>query len=143
MITAVRRPEAGATLVEVLVAVMVIGVGFVAILGGLGTSFALSALHREQARTEAEVRRYAETVRAASYLSSCSADAYATVAFSPETDFTVDPPVVVEYVDEANGDPVTPCSTTTPQLHVVRLTVTSSKDTRAVASIDVVKRPTT
>ena len=140
MIARARRSEAGATLVEILVAVVVIGVGFVAILGGLGTSFALSALHREQARTETELRRYAEVLKAASYVNSCAATAYATVTFTPGADYSVAAPEVVDYVSESTGASVS-CTTTTPVLQVVRLTVTSTKDTRAEETIDVVKRP--
>jgi hypothetical protein len=48
--------------------------------------------------------------------------------------------VVVEYLDESSGAP-TSCSPATAKLQVVRLTVTSTKDARAVETIDVVKRP--
>lgn len=148
MSAAGRRSESGATLIEILVAVVVIGVGFVAILGGLGTSFALSAFHREQARTEAEVRRYAEAVKVAAYSATCPAT-YTKVGipFVDGADFTADEPVVVDYRSASTGG-TTPCSTvTTPvderPLQVVRLTVTSAKDSRAVETIDVIKRPTT
>lgn len=136
-----RRSEAGATLVEILVAVVVIGVGFVAVLGGMGTSFALSAFHREQARTESEIRRYAEAVKASSYAASCPATyTKAGVGFVAGADFSADEPVVVDYLDESNGAS-TSCSTSTAKLQLVRLTVTSAKDARAVETIDVVKRP--
>lgn len=136
-----RRSEAGATLVEILVAVVVIGVGFVAVLGGMGTSFALSAFHREQARTESEIRRYAEAVKASSYAASCPATyTKAGIGFAPGAHFTADEPVVADYLDESSGGS-TACSTATPKMQLVRLTVTSTKDTRAVETIDVVKRP--
>ena len=142
MTTVVRRSEAGATLVEILVAVMIVGVGFVAILGGLGTSFALSALHREQARTEAEVRRFAEAMKAATFSTTCPA-AYtkAGIGFTVGADYSAAEPVVVDYLDDSTGAS-TACTTTTRPLQVVRLTVTSTKDTRAEETIDVVKRPT-
>lgn len=145
MTTALRpRSEAGATLVEILVAVVVIGIGFTAILGGLGTSFALSALHREQARAEAEIRRYAEAVKAAPYSTACPA-AYtkAGIPFAAGADFPADEPTVVDYLDETNGGSVACSTTTPPRLQVVRLTVRSTKDDRVVETIDVAKRPTT
>lgn len=136
-----RRSEAGTTLVEVLITVMILGVGFVAVLGGMGTSFALSAFHREQARTEPEVRRLAEAVKATPYATACPA-AYtkAGIGFTAGARYTVDEPVVVDYLDESSGASAG-CSTATPRLQVVRLTVTSSTDARAVETIDVVKRP--
>ena len=142
MTVAERRSEAGATLVEILVAVVVVGIGFVAILGGLGTSFALSAFHREQARTETEVRRYAEAVKAASYSTTCPATYTKTgIPFTPGSDYLADEPVVVDYLNEATGA-TTACSTAIPKLQVIRLTVSSTKDDRAVETIDIVKRPT-
>lgn len=142
MTTSSRRSQSGATLIEILLAVVIIGVGFVAVLGGLGTSFALSAFHREQARAEAELRRYAEATKAASYSAVCPATySKAGMSYTVGTGFTDDEPVVVGYVNESNGAVTTMCSTTTPQLHLVRLTVTSTKDTRAVETVDVVKRP--
>lgn len=135
-----RRSEAGTTLVEVLITVMILGVGFVAILGGMGTSFGLSALHREQARVETEVRRYAETLKKAAYVNSCAADAYAGVAFAAGTGYTVAPPKVVSFLDEATGAPVASCTTADPALHVVELSVASTRDDRAVETMTIVKR---
>jgi Tfp pilus assembly protein PilV len=132
----------GTTLVEVLVTVMVLGVAFVAILGGMGTTFASSALHREQARVETEVRRYAEALQAEPFSTSCPA-AYAKASFTPP--FVQGPgydavePVIVGYLDATTGASTT-CSSTA--LHVVRLTVLSTVDDRADASVDILKRPT-
>lgn len=137
-----RRSEAGATLVEILVAVVILGVGFVAVLGGMGTSFALSAFHREQARTESEIRRYAEAMKAAPYAGSSCPATYtkAGIGFAPGTGFTAAEPVVADHLDESSGGS-TACSTSTAKLQLVRLTVTSTNDARAVETIDVVKRP--
>lgn len=135
-----RRSEAGTTLVEVLITVMILGVGFVAILGGMGTSFGLSALHREQARVETEVRRYAEALKKAGYVNSCAPDAYAGVSFTAGPHYSVSPSAVVDYIDEATGAPVETCSTAKPSLHVVELSVASTRDDRAEETMTIVKR---
>lgn len=135
-----RRSEAGTTLVEVLITVMILGVAFVAILGGMGTSFGLSALHREQARVETEVRRYAEALKKATYVNSCSADAYTGVAFTAGAAYSVTPPKVVGYVDEATGGSLATCTTADPALHVVELSVASTQDDRAVETMTILKR---
>jgi prepilin-type N-terminal cleavage/methylation domain-containing protein len=56
------RDDRGETLIELLVAIMIMGVGVVVLLGGLATSIRMSALHREQALAGAQVRAYAEAI---------------------------------------------------------------------------------
>jgi prepilin-type N-terminal cleavage/methylation domain-containing protein len=53
--------EQGVTLVELIVAVAIMGIAFVTILAGLTTTMRTSAIHRQQARGEAIVREYAES----------------------------------------------------------------------------------
>ena len=65
-----RSPEAGFTLVELLIAMAVIGIAFVALLSGMATTSASASLHRTQAVAELELRRYAELVDAEPYSSS-------------------------------------------------------------------------
>jgi prepilin-type N-terminal cleavage/methylation domain-containing protein len=65
-----RRPassERGFTLIEMLIAVWIIGAILVAMVGGLFTMIRASDLSRRQALVESEVRRYAEAIRAAPY----------------------------------------------------------------------------
>lgn len=57
--------ESGFTLIEVILAVAIIGIAFVALLGAMATAVSASGLHRTQAVAELEVRRYAELVEAA------------------------------------------------------------------------------
>jgi type II secretory pathway pseudopilin PulG len=49
-------------LIELLVAVMIMGVAVVALVGGLGTSIRISDIHRKQAAAGAYVRAYAEAI---------------------------------------------------------------------------------
>ena len=56
--------EGGFSLVEMLIAMAVIGIAFVALLAGMATTTAAAGLHRTQAVAELELRRYAELVDA-------------------------------------------------------------------------------
>jgi type II secretory pathway pseudopilin PulG len=65
--------DRGETLVELLVALSIMGIAVVALVGGVGTSIAMSALHRKQATTGAYIRDYAEAIQSAGY-KTCPAD---------------------------------------------------------------------
>jgi prepilin-type N-terminal cleavage/methylation domain-containing protein len=91
-----RRPtgDRGETLIEVLVAVMIMGVGVVVLLGGLGTSIRMSALHRHQASATTYLRAYAEAVQAAvdraptAYVPCAGLGSYGGVYTTGDTDYT-------------------------------------------------------
>jgi type II secretory pathway pseudopilin PulG len=55
--------EAGETLVEILVTVAVIGIAFVAILGGLWTAIRVSDYHRKTTTADVILRNFAEQVK--------------------------------------------------------------------------------
>jgi type II secretory pathway pseudopilin PulG len=54
--------DRGESLIEILVAVLILGLTATAIMGGLLTSVKLSDVHRKQATAGADVRSYAESV---------------------------------------------------------------------------------
>jgi len=62
-----RGSEQGETLVEILVAVAILGLAATALLGALGTVTTASTLHRQQATAETAIRSYAEAVQAVGY----------------------------------------------------------------------------
>jgi type II secretory pathway pseudopilin PulG len=59
------RAEDGDTLIEVLVAVMMLGVAVVVLLGGLGTGIRITDVHRKQAAASAYLHTFAETLESA------------------------------------------------------------------------------
>jgi type II secretory pathway pseudopilin PulG len=56
------RTDRGETLLELLVAVVLMGIALVAVVGGLATSILVSDVHRKQATAGASVRDYAEAL---------------------------------------------------------------------------------
>lgn len=140
MRTPAGRDDGGFTLIEMLIVVMLLGLGFVAVLGGMATSMIASTLHRDQAQAETEVRRYAEVMKAQPY--ACS---YGTV-FTPTATgpngapYTAAAPVVVGFLDAAGG--AASCGATPTPTQVVQVSVTSA-DGKATETIRVLKRPST
>lgn len=64
--------DAGTSLIELLVASVIIGASVVAILGALGTGVSLSSANATQSEGEAALRSAAEQVRAAPFVSCAS-----------------------------------------------------------------------
>ena len=58
-----RRSDRGETLIELVVAVAILGLAAVAILGGLMTSIRTSVMHRNDATGSAYVRSFAEAIQ--------------------------------------------------------------------------------
>ncbi|MFB7053487.1 prepilin-type N-terminal cleavage/methylation domain-containing protein [Streptomyces vinaceus] len=129
-----RRGEEGETLIEVLVAVVLMGVAFVTIFGGIGTAIISSARQQKVTGADSVVRSAAEKVISARYVS--CADGYETP--TPPAGYTVT--VEIEYWDGvgAFGRPCPPADT---GVQKVTLTVHSTgphpvRD----ATLEVIKR---
>ncbi|MFE2728716.1 type II secretion system protein [Kitasatospora sp. NPDC059327] len=129
-----RRGDEGETLVEALVAVALIGVAFVAILGGIGTAIISSATQRKVTTADALVRSAAEQVVGAPYVS--CATGYGTP--TPTAGYTVT--VEIAYWDGV-GAFGRPCPTADAGVQKVTLTVRATgphpvRDT----TLEVIKR---
>lgn len=129
-----RRGEEGETLVEALVAVVLIGVAFVAILGGIGTAIVSSAAQQKVTTADSVVRSAAEKVVSAPYVA--CARGYETPA--PPAGYSVT--VEIEYWDGVGAFGL-PCPAADTGVQKVTLTVRATgphpvKDTR----LEVVKR---
>lgn len=109
--------EAGASLIEVLVAVTIMGVIFVAVLGGLTTAILASDMHRKQATAETLLRSFAETVKGGTYDADCDYSA----------------PVDPDYPHSIT------CEEESPGLQRIELEVKSS-DERAIETVEILKR---
>jgi Tfp pilus assembly protein PilV len=74
----VTRParDAGETLIEVVISIAIMGIAFVALMGGMLTAVSLSALHRQQADTQLQLVSAVEQVKAGPYHVGCPASPY-------------------------------------------------------------------
>ncbi|MER5481670.1 prepilin-type N-terminal cleavage/methylation domain-containing protein [Streptomyces sp. NPDC002812] len=129
-----RRGEEGETLVEVLVAVVLMGVAFLAVLGGMGTAIISSATQQKVTGADAVIRNAAEKVVSDPYVS--CARTYETPA--PPDGYTVT--LEIEYWDGV-GAFARACPTADTGVQKVTLTVRSTGPRPAKdATLEVVKR---
>ncbi|HZX04958.1 type II secretion system protein [Kribbella sp.] len=136
------RNERGESLLEVLIAVAIMGIAVVAIMAGLVTSVLISDVHRKQATAGTAVRDYAEAVQTAvtggNYVACGTASAYqSAAAFTAPTGYTAT--VVSGSMRYWTGTAwQAACSVDTG---LQRLTVqVASNDGRATERVDVVLR---
>lgn len=126
--------EDGLTLVEVLLAVSLLGIGVVALVGGMMTSITVAGQGRTVAEGQAAVRAYAEAVARAPY-APC-ATTYPAQGFTPPTGWSTDPVVVRYWDDTTFGSSCSPDS----GLQRVRLRLTTADG--FVETVSLVKRST-
>ena len=137
------RSEDGATLVETLVAVVILGIAAVAILAGLQLSVMASDIHRKQTSDGAFVRGYAEAIEryldtTANYVKCAGAGAYspATVGYTVPAGHSAQQVAAVPLA--GNGTTLT-CPGGDQGIQRLRLTV-SSDDGRAAETLTIVVR---
>lgn len=139
--------QSGMTMIELLVTIVVMGIAFSVIVGGLGISIVGSDTNRRQATAETVLRNFADKVKSGStaYVPDCNAakPAYES-AFTPPSGFTA----TVVSVSPADSDAASeyePCPAVTPDplvpvgLQLVELRVTS-EGRPVTESAQVVKR---
>ena len=141
---AARRSEDGATLVETLVAVLILGIAAVAILAGLQLSVTASDIHRKQTSDGANVRSFAEKIEqhlntTGNYVKCAGANVYRdAIAYTlPGHD------VQQAAAEPLNGDGSVAtggtCPTRAQGVQRLRLTV-SSADGRSAETLTIVVR---
>jgi prepilin-type N-terminal cleavage/methylation domain-containing protein len=84
-----RRTERGDTLIEIIIALVIIGGVVSAFFAAYGTSATASSAHRDLVTADAVIRGYAEETKDA--VRSCVAGGEYTVMYAPREGFSVDP----------------------------------------------------
>ena len=122
------RADDGVTLIEVLITIVISGILFAGLLGGLAGMIKSSALHRRQADVGAVVRSGAETLKTAAYSSCLVAgfpntynSALSSVAHPPN----VNAPTVVAVTGLDGATSLVGCPSD-PNLQMVKLQATST-----------------
>jgi Tfp pilus assembly protein PilV len=86
-----RTSEAGETLVEVVIAIVILGAVVSAMLAAIATSAMSSKSHRDLVTADAVLRNYAEATKSAVRSSCTSSGATYTVTYTPPGGFSVNP----------------------------------------------------
>jgi type II secretory pathway pseudopilin PulG len=152
-----QSSDTGETLVELIIAVAIMGITVVALVGGVATTILMSDIHRKQATAGSYVRSYAESVQtyvaAGNFDASTSPDYSAPKVLSPSTwkAFTapntgVDQPVVTvlcwdgtlqKFPTPPAGNGCSPVST----LQQVTVNVASTDSRASESLVMVVRKP--
>lgn len=107
MLARVRAADdRGETLLELIIAIMILGVLVVAVGSGIAVSVKVSGLHRMQSTAGAFLHNYAETLQGAGTYTKCTASStpnYASALAAPPDGSFNDPSATVVYWDSATG----------------------------------------
>ena len=106
-------PEAGFSLIELLIATAIMGISVIAIVYGMGTLFNSSSQNRQATTAAIVARDYAEALDVAVAQTGAWCASSYTVSYTPPTGYTVTPAFVA---CPANN-------TTTPQFQTVTISV--------------------
>jgi type II secretory pathway pseudopilin PulG len=138
-----ERDARGETLIELLVAMTILGIAVVALVGGIGTSVVMSDIHRKQATAEAVIHTYAEAIEGSvaapttSYVACPTLTTYGSPpGFTVPSGFTAT--VTAIAYREASGAFATTCSS---NIGIQRLTLSvRSGDAKAKETLNVFLR---
>jgi prepilin-type N-terminal cleavage/methylation domain-containing protein len=159
-VTAPSRPDDGESLIELLIALAILGIVFVSFLTAMATTASTSDQHRKQANSHATLRSIAEYLQdsrstgTAPDVASCSAS-YATPLSNFRSSYQLadgsfplaggspDYVATIESIAYWNGDttPATFSGSCSSDSGLQRLTLqVRSSDSRAVESLEIAKR---
>jgi Tfp pilus assembly protein PilV len=138
----VRRHESGETLVEILIALVIMGLAITALVAGLAASSRTAATHRDEALSNTYVVQIAEKVKATTYVTSCGANPYSGSLTAPATGWTAT--ATLTYWAPATGTFSGSCvdsDTTLPSYRKMQqITIKVTAPSGIFDSISVVKR---
>jgi prepilin-type N-terminal cleavage/methylation domain-containing protein len=138
--------ERGETLLELLIAIAILGISLVAIATGISVSIIATDTQRKQATASLIARGYAESIEtyvANGHYAACQNPGAAapnnyqpgTVGFSVPSGFTAAPSAATSWNASSSA-----WSTCSPDTGVQKITVTVSSDGRATEILDIILR---
>jgi prepilin-type N-terminal cleavage/methylation domain-containing protein len=134
-----RRSEAGTTLIELLVALAIMGIAFVTVIGGIGTAIIGAGTQKQQASTTVVLRTAAEALT----WQPCATPAtyQGAAAPPPAAGFTISVTKVQQWDRAANVFTADPACTpaTDAGLELIELTVASTRRPVVTQTLQVVK----
>jgi Tfp pilus assembly protein PilV len=131
--------ERGETLLELIIAIAILGVGVIAIVSGISVSIMATDTHRKQAIAGTTARSYAEflenaAAQAGGYIDCAGVGTYPP--YAPPTSFTASV-TAVKYWNGSTFSAANPCA----NVGVQQLTIeVASSDKRAIETVVVVLR---
>ena len=134
--------ERGETLLELVVAITILGVCVVAVGAGVVMSVKISTIHRDQATADATLHNYAETVLGA-YPPCAPAgppNYPASLSLAAPAGF-VSPTATVRYWNAASSNFTDTCPSADPGLEQVTLNLTSNDRLVSESLVVVVRKP--
>ena len=142
--------DKGETLIELMIAVAIMGIVVVAIVGGIATSIMMSDIHRKQATAGAYVRNYAETVVAyvaagtpasnANFAGSSPNYSPSTVGFTAPAGGFVASVTSVWCWDDASNKFISSCAAAS-SVQQVTLNIASSDSRASETLLVIVRKP--
>jgi len=135
--------DRGETLIELLVAIIIMGTAVVAIVGGLGTAIVMSDIHSKQAAIAAHLNAFATTIEGAvasspGYIECATVTSYPSYDPGPQYHAKIEPPV--RYWDATTSTFTTSCTFgNDPGVQLLTLHVWSD-DGRVDRSMDIIIR---
>jgi type II secretory pathway pseudopilin PulG len=127
------QADGGATLIELLMTVAILGIAFASLVGGMFTFTYATSQHQHQAAGAEYIREYAEAVAGTTYVACATSATYVPATFAVPAGW-VAAAMVVTYWNGATFVAVCP-----PDGGLQRVHLTLS-DVRDSESIDIVKR---
>jgi Tfp pilus assembly protein PilE len=128
-----KSTEDGETLVELIVAVAILGVTVVALLSGFGTAIMTSGLNRTDAAQSKDVRDYAEALQQAGYITTCPATYSTLSGFTKPAGSSV-------TVGYWNGSAFSPTCGTDLGLQELTITIQPSDSRVPKETLSIIKR---
>ena len=134
--------EAGLSLAEILITIVIVGIGFAAILGGMVTSITVSDAHRKQAAADALVRSAAEAVKdqTVTYVNCAGLNAYASALPTDPSGYSTVSVSSVQFWDGTSTDPVAFSGSCPAQDEGVQLVTLVAVADGTTESVEILKR---